>query len=318
MDYDARDNGSACGAALRLNTEPPTSRAPRQARHHTAVLAIAIDYGQTSAHRFLGSLRHHAAYKDDIVLFVSANENNRTIRTMESYRATIRRWPTQSIDRTACRITMANTCAAGSYRVCLLTDYRDVFFQRHPFERYPASADLVFANEKADLTVGSEPSNLRWARRCLGPIAMVFGLPGRLAAQSIACSGTIMGTGTALRALAIQMRQVEHELPWCRSADWAMLDQALLNVIVFRLAYEPHRLPHLAGCRTLRQEQGGGGPMNTIGSVVPVPRSSSGEVLESDGNTASAVVHQYDRHPELTPFVDKLVRSAADASPGDR
>ena len=228
MDYDARDNGSACGAALRLNTEPPTSRAPRQARHHTAVLAIAIDYGQTSAHRFLGSLRHHAAYKDDIVLFVSANENNRTIRTMESYRATIRRWPTQSIDRTACRITMANTCAAGSYRVCLLTDYRDVFFQRHPFERYPASADLVFAIERANLTVGSEPYNLRWARRCLGPIAMGFGLPGRLAAQSLACSGTIMGTGTALRALAIQMRQTEHELPWCRSADWAALPDCYL------------------------------------------------------------------------------------------
>ena len=53
--------------------------------------------------------------------------------------------------------------------------------------------------------------------------------------------------------------------------------------------------------------QGGGAPVNTIGFVAPLLRNAtSGEVLESDSRTASAIVHQYDRHPALHSHVNRL------------
>jgi hypothetical protein len=163
----------------------------------------------------------------------------------------------------------------------LLTDVRDVVFQRDPFPGLDDALHLFL--EHPARPVGRCIWTSSWIRYRYGDAA----LPP-LAARSIVCSGVALG-GAA--AVADFTRRVAGELPpELRATNYmAGYDQGVVNVLVHggRVpgvvlhAYEEAAVLHL-----------GNAPADAV------RLSAAGEVLNDRGAVA-ALVHQYDRHPAL-------------------
>jgi len=209
-------------------------------------------------------------------------------------------------DRLRGRIAQAGECRDGGYRYCLLADYRDVFFQRDPFSKFPVGKDLVFAQGDGGSTIGNEYWNRQWMRKCLGSYSRGKNWTHTIYNQNIICSGTIAGTPAGLIALAENLERASRVLPNCNGGP---LDQALLNVIVHWATTEPTRTPSMHPL-SIQIEPTGKGMITTLGysdvehSRRGYPffkRNSEGENLELGNKTVSAVIHQYDRFPELLP-----------------
>ena len=287
------------GSALKLGVKPLLSSG------EDAVFAVALGYNVAATTRFLGSLRR-TGYSGAIELLVGALEAPDALAAMDAHGVRTHRIPTSGWccggdDRVRSKVFFAERCLHGRYRRCLLTDFRDVFFQRPPFERFPAGATIVANFESARAgVIRSNPYMERWIRTCL----QVERVPEQIGSMGIICSGTIMGTPEGIAALGRQLNHTSEQLPHCREVE---LDQALLNVVLYRWQHKRRLVPHLDGQRVVVQLQGGGAPVNTIGFVAPLLRNAtSGEVLESDSRTASAIVHQYDRHPAPHSHVNRL------------
>lgn len=266
-----------------------------------AVLASAYGYPPAVARNFLCSLRR-TNFTGDIILFVSNQEQADTIKLMKTYDVIIHYLP-DGDHRAQGRIKQAQACHDGGYRYCLLTDFRDVFFQRNPFMHYPAEKDLVFAQEnKHSGTIGDNEWNKEWVAKCLDS----RGKNSTIWNRYVVCSGTIVGTPKGLIALAEAMQTVQAALPTCHGGP---LDQGLLNIILHWSETEPNLVPSLEAVRMQTQPQGNG-IINTVGYALEgIQYSTEGKVLEADGKTVSAVIHQYDRSEKITEWVNAQMQS---------
>ena len=184
-----------------------------------AVLAVAAGYPWPVAARFLGSLRR-SGFNEAIYLLTGANEESGTLRVMQRFGAIRRRLPATGWDRVQARTLAAMLCVNGSHRLCLISDFRDVYFQRPPFERYPPGVELLIPHE-ANSLIGSNLQNGLWMRQCL----RTEQLPEELGARRSVCSGTLMGSARGLMALARQMNETTRDLPTCRAGP---LDQVMI------------------------------------------------------------------------------------------
>jgi len=82
----------------------------------------------------------------------------------------------------------------------------------------------------------------------------------------------------------------------------------VLNVLVGRLFSATHRkVPYLRAVRVKVQQDGQRGMVRTLGHGELFLQQSNGlEVLEADNATISALVHQYDRRPQVKDYVDRV------------
>lgn len=161
----------------------------------------------------------------------------------------------------------------------LLTDTRDVVFQRDP-----ASVDwpgaFCAALEDPSASVGSCPHTSHWLRGHLGDAALA-----EVAAEPLSCSGTSVGDPGAV--LDYLERMTARLLPFTPGPRMAGYDQGLHNHLLRR--DPPPGLCFL----------GNDGPILTLGSKPGEPElSKAGEVL-NDAGLPAALVHQYDRKPAL-------------------
>jgi len=175
-----------------------------QAHSKDLVLALAMGYGPSQAHIFLGTLRR-SGFAGDVVLVISNKENDSTKEAMRHYNATLvtadeaKRWEPPNLPsdlRNGREVKWhlgAHVCAEGRYRYCMLTDYRDVFFQSNPFDRYPRGEQLVL-NEvnHAHGTIADQQFNREWVQACLGR-DFDHEWPA-ISKRWALCSGTIAGT----------------------------------------------------------------------------------------------------------------------------
>lgn len=163
-------------------------------------------------------------------------------------------------------------------RRVLLTDVRDVVFQGNPFEGDLPGPVCSF-EEHPDTPLVRQDWNRWWVEGLYGDAVLE-----EVGKETILCSGVTLGTSSGVLDYLDTMR---HELRL--RIDLNGFDQGVHNVLARR-----GRLP---GLRTVRWNQG---PVMHLG-IAPrdaIDTSEEGLVLTADG-TPAAVVHQYDRHPDL-------------------
>jgi hypothetical protein len=168
------------------------------------------------------------------------------------------------------------------YRRVLLTDTRDVFFQRDPFVEDPGD-DLIFFEEGQPLAQGM--FNPLWIIHHLGHAALT-----RLGAKPTLCSGTILGRPEALDCYLSRLVQLMSEAD---RMDFATGDQALHNAVVYEGL---DRIPF-----SVRRSPNGAGSVYTLSRYLhrtKIAQSPSGDVVNECGQVVP-ILHQYDRHPDL-------------------
>ncbi len=157
----------------------------------------------------------------------------------------------------------------------LISDLRDVLFQRDPFAHEAHELELVL--EADHVTIGAEPFNRRWVANLYGRHVLQ-----QLATHVVSCSGTVLGTRKGMiRYLRHMVREIaRHRRPL------GSHDQAIHNWLLRIGALDPLHLH--------RNEFG---PVITMGQQRTI-RVVEGEVVNADGSV-TPIVHQYDRHPHL-------------------
>ena len=170
----------------------------------------------------------------------------------------------------------------------MISDVRDVLFQRDPFA-IPLDGDLAVFLEPELSTIGYEPFNRRWIRNLYGPSVL-----RELEHHTPTCSGTTMGTGTGMRRYLSAM---VGELPR-HNRPLGSHDQGIHNFLVRNGRLDPARI-----------YGNGDGPVLTmsLGLKIP-PMDPAGRLLNND-RLPVPVLHQYDRHPDLAPALMERFRS---------
>jgi hypothetical protein len=177
----------------------------------------------------------------------------------------------------------------GRYRNVMLTDTRDVFFQRSPFD-FDVGDDVHCFLEEAGLVLGTE-TNAQWLRLAYGDA-----VARELADQPISCSGVTIGSAAAVRGYLAVMADELTRLP---RQIWG-IDQGVHNYVV-----------HRGLVSSLRVVPNREGPVATVGAMTDVTAAT---VTDGDGRPIH-VVHQYDCHPALVRLLlDRLSASSALAS----
>jgi hypothetical protein len=166
------------------------------------------------------------------------------------------------------------------YDEMMVTDTRDVLFQRHPFTDI-GSAACHFYLEHPTLTIGEEPTNLRWAKQFL-PADQA----AALAKQRISCNGIVIGGMAAMNVYLARMAADILSVPLVVRKLGAA-DASVHH----RLVFLPGGIPgvvvennvHIAtmGLEPETYVVGGDGVVRTSGGHVP------------------AILHQYDRVPHV-------------------
>lgn len=170
-----------------------------------------------------------------------------------------------------------------SFKRILLTDVRDVLFQTDPFGiAWPHGINATF--EGADMTIGQCPHNSHWVKSHLGPQALDF-----LRDEPISCSGTTVADQDTMLEYLDAM--IERSAGFTPGNNMAGFDQAIHNILI-RKDFDSRTTFH-----------DNSGPILTLGYHPGEPeRDEAGMVLNASGKPA-AIVHQYDRKPELFRYV---------------
>ncbi len=173
----------------------------------------------------------------------------------------------------------------------LLTDIRDVYFQGAPFEGLPEGEFIIFALEDIRRPLESEPYNKKW-------ILDIFGedIFRKLSRVPISCSGTTLGSVKAVEHYLTLQAMIFHKIYTSKPQLLkTIFDQGVHNYLVH---LEKHRFQNASLVPP-------GVLFATIG-IIPAPRltfDQSGLSAIDGEPTNAAIIHQYDRHPELVKVV---------------
>lgn len=168
------------------------------------------------------------------------------------------------------------------YGRVLVSDVRDVIFQRDPFADLPRQG-LAVSMETASYTVATEPHNAMWLARAYGP-----GMLDRIGDQRVSCVGVTYGDATAI---ATYLRLFNQELLGLapQAAGIGGADTAIHNMLL--------HTGQLGEARLLEPLRSPVATLNEI-SEATIQLSAAGHLLNEDGSEPS-VLHQYDRLPRL-------------------
>lgn len=148
---------------------------------------------------------------------------------------------------------------------------------------------LGYATEDDDIR-GSKKTggdiNYRWVANCFSKDEA-----DKLADKKIICSGTVIGTSNEMKLFCREMWKI---LEYKNSGYF---DQAVMNHLVYN---------NLLPIENMIEIDVVSGAIFTNG-IMKNYQTRDEKILRGDGGVP-AVVHQYDRHPELVRLVDKIYR----------
>jgi hypothetical protein len=183
----------------------------------------------------------------------------------------------------------------SQYDQVLLSDVRDVVFQRHPFKGI-TSPKCHFFLEGDKQTIGEDPTNTRWVRGCGTPDQVEA-----VAACRISCSGITIGGTDAVLAYLDRMTDRIRDIPFriYRKIGHGY-DQGIHNLLV-------HLNPNIDGI--IVQNNG------HIATMALEPRSlyrldATAQIHTADGHLP-AICHQYDRFAEFRTAIEARYASGA-------
>ena len=182
------------------------------------------------------------------------------------------------------------------YEKVMLSDTRDVVFQRDPFD-FPMQDSLCCFLEDPSITITKEVHNAGWIRRGFGQDTL-----NAIGDNPISCAGITMGSANAVLEYTRAMCKILLS-PEIRSiAGITGLDQGIHNYAI-RMGVFGNRL---------RLFENMNGPVMTMGLMKQdscIFDPNSGLLLNSDGSICHTI-HQYDRHPELLNDLPKRIIQA--------
>jgi hypothetical protein len=186
------------------------------------------------------------------------------------------------------------------FRNVLLTDVRDVVFQRDPFE-FPMYDRIHLAMENPDIPVGACPWTSQWLLAGYAPEVLE-----RLKDKDMSCAGTTLGpVPHIMRYLDLMLA----EIAGMKDA-FTCADQAAHNFLLHDGKLDP--------VEKLRNFEG---PILTVGSELHYELDEEKRLVNRDGSKI-AIIHQYDRHPQLLRLFENRTmpsmwgRSAPSAASG--
>ena len=175
---------------------------------------------------------------------------------------------------------------AQDYQNVMMTDVRDVIFQRDPFDFDIEPESIYYFLEAEHTRIHSCEKNSWWIREMLGEEALQ-----RLGPNYISCGGTIIGCPKImLMHFKITTESIANNLRVCNRAG---IDQAPHHLIVWdRLVPNIHVIPNRVGIvftmQTTKREHWG---------------ISEDGLIVVDGEKIPNTVHQYDRFPDATKAI---------------
>jgi hypothetical protein len=255
------------------------------------VLGAAIGFGVAEVRVFVESLRA-TGYTGDVILLIRWPGLNvgryLKSRGVEAIRVVQIRSFSRSVHARRYAIYLANLRAhAARYDQVMMSDTRDVVFQRHPFDGI-ASPKCHFFLEGASRNIGDDPTNSRWVQGCLSAQEAAA-----LANRRISCSGiTIGGTAAIIAYLERMVERVAAQPFRIYRAIGHGYDQAIHNALV-------HLDPTIDG---IVVENNG-----HIATMALEPRSfyrldGEARIHAPDGRLIP-ICHQYDRFPDMRDAV---------------
>jgi hypothetical protein len=174
------------------------------------------------------------------------------------------------------------------YDQVMLSDVRDVVFQRHPFVGI-TSQKCHFFLEGDRQTIGEDPTNARWVRGCGTPAQAEA-----VAACRISCSGITIGGTPAVVAYLDRMANRIRDIPFrvYRKIGHGY-DQGIHNLLI-------HLDPNINGIIV---------PNNGhIATMALGPQSlyrlDETAQIHTSGGHLPAICHQYDRFPEFRAAIE--------------
>jgi len=201
----------------------------------------------------------------------------------------------------------------SSHNWILLIDARDTIFQETPFGRVPRQKDdddggggtLIFFGENVDATsLGKSKYNRKWLQLAYGD-----GVADAFSKKPTICSGSTMGEQIAIE---MYLRAMVGESDESKTVIFGA-DQGFHNYL-----YYSNKLVNTKAIKQILVQDQGFGIINNMGALrdkelsqwgngkivqqqEQSSSSSSNKILNWDG-TISPIVHQYDRHKELSQW----------------
>lgn len=170
-----------------------------------------------------------------------------------------------------------------NYDRVLLTDLRDVVFQSDPFAQLTGEG-IVYGLEDEAVTIGAHWANSLWVERVGGQSAKES-----LSAERVSCVGVVLGSGKVIARYLALLTEILTQ-PGINIANFHGADTGAHNLIV-----RQHTLP---GVRFA--DYYNGGILNMHGLRGECIRWTSDDLLCDASGNVIPIVHQYDRHPQVS------------------
>jgi Nucleotide-diphospho-sugar transferase len=275
-----------------------SAAAPSHPDGRRLVLGAAIGFDVEQVRVFIESLRAH--YAGDVLLLIRW-PGLRLARYLKSRGVdAIRVFQTRSFTRSvhARRYAIYLSYLRARlprYDQVMMSDVRDVVFQRNPFDGI-ASPKCHFYLESAARTIGEDPTNARWVRGCFSAAEAE-----RLASCRISCSGITIGGTAAIIAYLEQMVTRIRGMPWRIYREIGHgYDQAIHNYLV-------HLGAEIDGIVVENNQH--------IATMALEPRAfyrlNRESLIYGPDDHLFPICHQYDRFPDLRKAVEARFASPA-------
>ena len=273
--------------------DPADMPSPSDAR--SLVLGAAVGFRADQVRTFVESLRA-SGYRGDVVILVGLRDFA-LARYLKSRGVTAKRtWFIRRFHGPihAYRFELFASvlrASAGKYDRVLVSDVRDVVFQAHPFAGITSEACHFFL-EGDNRTIGNEPTNMVYMRSFLPPAEVEQIAPSR-----ISCCGVVLGGGAAMTAYLTRMAAELAAVP-LKVRRKIGADTAFHN----RMAHLPARtstpIPVVLVENNVHVATMGIEPASSY-------RSEPGGTIRTLEGHLPAILHQYDRLPEIKTPVEQ-------------
>lgn len=167
------------------------------------------------------------------------------------------------------------------FKNVLLTDVKDVFFQKNPFG-FNIENKLYVAVENTAISIENCECTSKWIRRGYGEVMLET-----MKTNEVICAGTILAPEPQIRSYLHRLIQEFFAV----KNVYNCADQAMHNVLV-----HSDKLGPTQKCYNFN------GPILTVGTEQTYILNKQGELVNKDGGIVS-IVHQYDRHQELVQLL---------------
>jgi hypothetical protein len=261
------------------------------------VIGAAYKYGVDQVRVFVESLRA-TGYAGDVIMLVG--------RLQWRLKAYLRRhgvrpfphWSTRRLHGPIQahrfeRFARVLESAAGRYDQVVVSDVKDVLFQRHPFVDMRGPGCRFFL-EAAPWTFATEPTNRRWAKLFLSAAEFAA-----ISSCRVSCCGVVLGDARNvteyLTRLAGYLQALPRELRLEGGAD---------TVFHNKMAHLTHEVPGTIVENDVHVATMGIAPPGTYVA------GADGLIRTADGHLP-AILHQYDRLPDIARFVAAKYRLSA-------